>query len=72
MRRLWPSAVRPALTQTQMQTLAQQYFNANYRLDSSFGTPGAVTVTTVGQQVRVSSTNADADDPPERHRRVVL
>ena len=48
----------PGLNSTQMQTLAQQYFNANYRLDSSFGTPGAVTVTTVGQQVRVSSTNA--------------
>jgi Flp pilus assembly protein TadG len=48
----------PGLNTTQMQALAQQYFNANYRLDSSFGTPGAVTITTVGQSVKVSTTDA--------------
>jgi Flp pilus assembly protein TadG len=48
----------PGLNATQMQALAQKYFNANYRLDSSFGTPGAVAVVTVGQQVRVSTTDA--------------
>jgi hypothetical protein len=42
------------LTQTQMQTLAQQYFNANYKLDSSYGTPTSVSVVTVGQSVVVS------------------
>jgi len=47
----------PGLSQSQMQTLAQQYFNANYRLDSSFGTPGPVTVTVTGQQIQVSSTD---------------
>jgi Flp pilus assembly protein TadG len=33
------------LTQSQMQTLAQQYFNANYTADPSFGAPTPVTVT---------------------------
>lgn len=33
------------LSQTQMQTLAQQYFNANYTAGSSFGIPASVTVT---------------------------
>ena len=33
------------LSQTQMQVLAQQYFNANYTAGSSFGTPAALTVT---------------------------
>ncbi|MGA7714105.1 MAG: pilus assembly protein TadG-related protein [Rhizomicrobium sp.] len=36
------------LTASQMQTLAQQYFNANYKADSSYGTPGALTVTSTG------------------------
>src|SRR5215469_18171649 len=31
------------LSQSQMQTMAQQYFNANYRADPSFGTPAAIT-----------------------------
>ena len=35
------------LTNAQMQTLAQQYFNANYKADSSYGTPGTLTVTPV-------------------------
>ncbi|HEX9159913.1 MAG TPA: pilus assembly protein TadG-related protein [Rhizomicrobium sp.] len=34
------------LTQQQMQTLAQQYFTANYTTSASFGVPNAVTVTT--------------------------
>jgi Flp pilus assembly protein TadG len=33
------------LTTDQMTALAQQYFNANYTADASFGTPAAVTVT---------------------------
>lgn len=33
------------LSTTQMQTLAQQYFNANYTADRSFGVPASVTVT---------------------------
>ena len=32
------------LTNAQMQTLAQQYFNANYKADASYGTPAAITV----------------------------
>ena len=47
----------PGLSQSQMQTLAQQYFNANYKLDSSFGTPGPVTVTVTGQQIQVTATD---------------
>src|SRR5262249_46087859 len=39
----------PGLNAAQMQVLAQKYFNANYRLDSSYGTPGPVTLTNVGQ-----------------------
>jgi Flp pilus assembly protein TadG len=34
------------LTTTQMTTLAQQYFSANYTADSSFGTPEPVTLAT--------------------------
>jgi Flp pilus assembly protein TadG len=48
----------PGLNQTQMQALAQQYFNANYRLDTSFGTPPAVTVTTTTQSVTVNASDA--------------
>ncbi|HEX4160275.1 MAG TPA: TadE/TadG family type IV pilus assembly protein, partial [Rhizomicrobium sp.] len=36
----------PGLTQGQMQTLAQQYFSANYKVNSGFGVPSAVTVVT--------------------------
>ena len=44
----------PGLNATQMRTLAQQYFNANYRIDSTFGTPTPVNVVQVGQSVVVS------------------
>lgn len=44
------------LTPDQMQTLAQQYFNANYHQSSDYGTPVAVTVTKVGQVITVSTT----------------
>lgn len=47
----------PGLTQAQMQTLAQQYFNANYKVDSSYGTPSAVTVTVSGQSIKVSASD---------------
>ncbi len=42
------------LTTAQMQTLAQQYFTANYKADSSYGTPAAITVTPSGQSVTIS------------------
>ena len=42
------------LSQTQLQTLAQSYFNANYTLDSSFGTPSDVTVVTGSQSATLS------------------
>jgi Flp pilus assembly protein TadG len=48
-------ASKNGITQTQANTLAQQYFNANYKLNSSFGTPEAVTVNLVGQSVTVST-----------------
>jgi Flp pilus assembly protein TadG len=47
----------PGLTAAQMKTLAQQYFNANYKIDSSFGTPTPVNVVQVGQSVVVSCTD---------------
>lgn len=43
------------LTTAQMQTQAQNYFNANYKADSSYGTPVAVTVTSANQSVTVST-----------------
>lgn len=45
------------LTQGQMQTMAQQYFNANYKIDSSYGTPSAVSVVVTGQSIKVSATD---------------
>jgi Flp pilus assembly protein TadG len=43
------------LTNAQMQTLAQQYFNANYKADASYGTPAAIIVTPVtGSQPSVT------------------
>src|SRR5450755_110769 len=39
------------LTTAQMNALAQNYFNANYKIDPSFGTPAPVSVSTVGQSV---------------------
>ncbi|HTT97688.1 MAG TPA: TadE/TadG family type IV pilus assembly protein [Rhizomicrobium sp.] len=47
----------PGLTQTQMQTLAQQYFNANYKMDTSFGTPTSVSVSVSGQSVTVATSD---------------
>ena len=45
------------LTNAQMQTLAQQYFNANYKADASYGTPAAIIVTPVtGNQPSVTIT----------------
>jgi Flp pilus assembly protein TadG len=43
------------LTTAQMQTLAQQYFDANYHQSSDYGTPVAVTVATSGQTITVST-----------------
>jgi Flp pilus assembly protein TadG len=36
------------LSTSQMQTMAQQYFNANYKADASYGTPGALNFPTTG------------------------
>ena len=47
----------PGLNSSQMQALAQQYFNANYKIDSSYGTPTPVNVVQVGQSVVVSCTD---------------
>ena len=43
------------LTNTQMQALAQKYFNANYKPDSNYGSPDAVQVTVSGQSVTVTN-----------------
>jgi Flp pilus assembly protein TadG len=43
------------LTTAQMQTQAQNYFNANYKADANYGTPALVTVTPGTQQVTVST-----------------
>lgn len=43
------------LTPSQMQTMAQQYFNANYKTDHSFGTPSAIQVTEQGQQITLTT-----------------
>ncbi len=43
------------LTQAQMQTEAQGYFNANYKVDSTYGTPTTVSVVQSGQSVTVST-----------------
>ena len=45
------------LTTAQMQTMAQQYFTANYKADSSYGTPAAIVVTLGTQQITISVTN---------------
>jgi len=45
------------LTTAQQATLAQQYFNANYKADSSYGTPAALTVTPSGQSIIISATD---------------
>ena len=43
------------LTTDQMKTLAQQYFNANYTADQSFGIPASVTVTTGTDNIALST-----------------
>ncbi len=43
------------LTTSQMQTMAQQYFNANYKTDPSFGTPSPVQVSAIGQSITLST-----------------
>ncbi|MDE2133112.1 MAG: VWA domain-containing protein [Alphaproteobacteria bacterium] len=45
------------LTTAQQQTLAQQYFTANYKTDSSYGTPSAITVTPSGQSVTIAASD---------------
>ncbi len=42
-------------TQAQMQTEAQNYFNANYKVDSSYGTPATVSIVPSAQQITVST-----------------
>jgi len=49
------AASTPGATQAQMQTAAQNYFNANYKVDSTFGAPTALTVSKNGQSVTVST-----------------
>jgi hypothetical protein len=44
------------LSQSQMQTMAQQYFNANYTTDQAhFGTPTAVSVSKTGQTITLTA-----------------
>ena len=45
------------LTNAQMQTLAQQYFTANYKTDASYGTPTAITVAPSGQSITITVTD---------------
>lgn len=45
-------------SQSNLQTLAQRYFNANYTTDSSFGTPAPVSVTIANQAVTLQTTVA--------------
>lgn len=45
------------LTTAQQQTMAQQYFNANYKAGSSYGTPAALTVTPSGQSVIITASD---------------
>ncbi len=52
----------PGLSTTQMQTLAQQYFSANYKADSSYGTPSALSVTP--SSATQSLTISVSDDVP--------
>ncbi|HEX4302666.1 MAG TPA: TadE/TadG family type IV pilus assembly protein [Rhizomicrobium sp.] len=43
------------MTTAQMQTQAQNYFNANYKADANYGTPAAVAVSVSGQSITVTS-----------------
>jgi len=49
------AGAQPALTQDQMQVLAQNYFNANYKADTAYGHPAAVNLVLNGQSVTVTS-----------------
>jgi Flp pilus assembly protein TadG len=49
------AASTPGATQAQMQTAAQNYFNANYKVDSAFGAPVALSVVQGTQSVTVST-----------------
>jgi len=49
------AGAQPALTQDQMQVLAQNYFNANYKADAAYGHPAAVNLVLNGQSVTVTS-----------------
>lgn len=51
-------ASNDGLSQSQLQTLAQQYFNANYVADRSLGTPAAVSVSIVNKTATLSSSVA--------------
>ena len=51
-------ATAPAgTTNAQKTIIAQNYFNANYKLDSTFGAPTAVNVSLTSQQAVVTTTN---------------
>jgi Flp pilus assembly protein TadG len=45
------------ISQSAAQTLAQQYFNANYKVDPTYGTPGSPTVTISGQSVTIAASD---------------
>lgn len=48
----------PNLSTSDVQVLAQNYFNANYTMDASYGTPAAITVSTAGQDITLNSSVA--------------
>ncbi|HET7334688.1 MAG TPA: TadE/TadG family type IV pilus assembly protein [Rhizomicrobium sp.] len=43
------------LSQSQMRTMAQHYFDANFRIDAAFGTPAQVSVAQSGTNITVST-----------------
>ncbi len=43
------------LTTAQMQSLAQKYFNANYKVDTTYGTPAAVSLSKSGQVITLTT-----------------
>ena len=47
----------PGLSTAQQQTLAQQYFNANYHESLDYGTPSAVTISPSGQSLVVTTSD---------------
>lgn len=46
-----------SLTQSQAETLAQQYFSANYKLGSDYGTPGKLTVSIAKNTVTITASS---------------